>query len=234
MKGITRFIVGALVFAALGCFCLGASRLDAEMAKAQETMLTSDYGAADASLSAAEHYYQYISRVPWVGEGPLHDVRARQAALKYWQRQYAALAPPDRTDPVTDVPTENVPLQFIVAGAVYRAAQSRVNDRATALAALDSTINAYRAVLSNARRVEDAPYAERAAYNYEYAVRSRDEIRKGVRRGMPPPDEDGNLGRQGETERPLFKPEFKQYVPLEKDERDKPTAGQFAPPSRKG
>lgn len=234
MKGITRYIIGAVALAILGCVCLGASRLDGEMANAQETMLISDYGAAEASLSEAERYYQYARGVPLVGQGPLNDVHARQAAIKYWQRQYGALAPPDRTDPVADVPPDNVPLQFIVAGAMYRTMQPHVKDRATALAVLDAVISAYRAVLSNARRPEDAPYAERAAYNYEYVVRSRDEIRKGVRRTLRPPDEDGNLGREGEAERAEFKREFQQYVPLEKEERTNPGAGRFAPPSRKG
>jgi len=234
MKGITRYIVGASALVILGGICLGASRLDGEMANAQETMLTSDYGAADASLSAVERYYQYVSGVPWVGEGPLNDVRARQAAIRYWQRQYGALAPADRTDPVADIPPENVPLQLIVAGAVYRAGQPRVKDRTTALAVLDSAISAYRAVLNNARRPADAPYAERAAYNYEYVVRSRDEILKGLRRTLRTQDEDGNLGREGEPERAEFKREFQQYVPLEKEERGTPGAGQFAPPTRKG
>ena len=234
MKGITRYIVGALALAVLGCICLGASRLDGDMANAQAAMLTSDYGAAEASLSGVERSYQYVSNVPWVGEGPLNDVRARQGAIKYWQGQYGALAPPNRSDPVADISPENVPLQFIVAGAMYRTMQPHVKDRATALAVLDAVISAYRAVLSNARHPEDAPYAERAAYNYEYAVRSRDEIRKGLRRTLQPPDDDGNLGREGEPERPEFKREFQQYVPLEKDERSNPGAGRFAPPSRKG
>ena len=230
MKGITRYIVGALVLAILGCACLGASRLDGEMANAQKAMLLSDYGSADASLGTAEHYYRYISRVPWVGEEPLNDVRARQAAIKYWQRQYSALAPPNRTDPVADVAPDNVQLQFIVAGAVYRAGLPRVKDRATALAVLNSAISAYRVVLSNASHPEDA-YGKRAAYNYEYVVRTRDEIRKGLRRVLLLPN--GNPG-EGQTEGPQFKREFQQYVPLEKDERFKPGVGQFGPPSRKG
>lgn len=234
MKGIARYVMGAGVFAVIGAGCLGASRLDRQMAQAQQALLTSDYGAADASLSVVERYYQYASGVPWVGDGPVNDVRARKAAINYWQRQYRVLAPADRTDPVADVAPGNVPLQLIVADAVYRDGQPRAKDRNTALAILESAINAYRAVLNNARRPEDASYAEAAAYNYEYVVRLRDETLKGRRRALPSPDDAGSFGLEGEVESAEFEREFKQYVPLEQEERDEPAAGEFEPPARKG
>ncbi|MGH9257728.1 MAG: hypothetical protein ACRD3C_24480 [Vicinamibacterales bacterium] len=234
MKGIAGYVVGAVVLAVLGGVCLGASRVDRQMAHAQQAVLTADYAEADASLGLVERYYEYASRVPWVGEGSLNDVRARKAALNYWQRGYGALAPTDRTDPVADLPPDNVQLQLIVADAVYRDGQSRAKDRTTTLAVLDSAISAFRAVLSNARNPDAAPYAEEAAYNYEYVVRLRDEILKGRRRTLPPPDDDANFGFEGESNDPEFENEFKQYVPLEKEERDKNDAGQSGPPARKG
>ena len=235
MKGIARYVIGAGVLAVIGAVCLGASRLDRRMADAQQTLLTtSDAGAAGASLSIVERYYQYASGVPWVGDGPVNDVRARKAAINYWQRQYGVLAPAGRTDPVADVAPGNVALQLIVADAVYRDGQPRAKDRNTALAILDSAINAYRAVLNNARRPEDASHAEGAAYNYEYVVRLRDDIVRGRRRTLPSPDDDGSFGLEGEAETAEFEREFKQYVPLEKDERQEPGAGQFDPPARKG
>ena len=234
MKGIAGYVVGAVVFAVLGGVCLGSSRLDRQMADAQQTLLTSDYGAADASLRMVERYYQYASRVPWVGDRPLNDVRARQAALNYWQRKYGALVPAGRTVPVADVAPDNVPLQLVVADAVYRDGQPRSKDRTTTLQMLDSAIKAYRAVLENARRPGDAAYAEEAAYNYEYVVRLRDEIVKGRRRALPPPDNDGNFGFEGEPNDPEFENEFKQYMPLEKEERENNAPGQAAPPARKG
>jgi hypothetical protein len=181
-----------------------------------------------------ERYYQYASGVPWVGEAPVNGVRARRGAIHYWQRQYGALAPADRTDPVADVAPGNVALQLIVANAVYRDGQLRANDRTTTLAVLEAAISAYRTVLNNARRPGDAPHAEDAAYNYEYVVRLRDEILKGRRRELPAPDDDGNFGLAGESQDAEFELEFKQYIPLEKDERDQPAAGEFDPPSRKG
>ena len=233
MKGIAGCVVGALVLVVLGGICLGASRLDREMVGAQQVLLTSDYDAADASLQVVERYYRYASRLPWVGDGPLNDVRARRAAAKYWQRQYGALAPADRTDPVADVEADNLPLQMIVADSVYRDGQTRAKDRATLLRVLDASIAAYRTVLSNAWRSGDASYGDAAAYNYEFVVRLRGEVLKG-RRGLPPPADDRTLGTEGKPEDPAFENEFKKYIPLEKEERENGNPAKEPPPARKG
>jgi hypothetical protein len=234
MKGIAGYVVGAIVLVVLGGLCLGASRLDDLMVNAQQTLLTSDYKAADASLQAAERYYGYAARLPGVGDRPANDVRARRAAVNYWQRQYSALAPADRTDPVADVAADNLPLQMIVADSVYRGGQIRAKDRATMLQMLDSSIDAYQAVLRNVRRPEDALYGERAAYNYELVARLRNEIANGRRRQLPPPVDEPTFGSEGKPENPAFQNEFKQYVPLEKDERQDEKPGKFTPPVRKG
>jgi hypothetical protein len=234
MKGIVRYVVGAAVLGILGALCLGVSRLDRQVAEAQQMFLTSDYERADASLGAVERYYEYASGVPWIGEAPLNDIRARRGAISYWRGQFEALAPAERTDPVADVPPGNVALQLIVADAAYRAGVPRVTDRATTLALLESAIAGYRTVLNNARRPADAAHAAEAAYNYEHVVRLRDDIVKGRRRGLPEPDADGALGQRGKSEDAEFEQEFRQYIPLEQDERDPPAAGEFDPPSRKG
>src|SRR6185369_7701659 len=150
------------------------------------------------------------------------------------QRKYNVLVPADRTDPVADVAADNLPLQTIVADSVYRGGQARAKDRATMLQMLDSSIAAYQAVLRNVRRTEDALYGERAAYNYEYAVRLRNEIVNGRRRQLPPPAHDQTFGSEGKSENPAFENQFKQYVPLEKDERQNESPGKFEAPVRKG
>jgi hypothetical protein len=234
MKGIAGYVVGAVVLAVLGGLCLGGSRLDRQMARAQQTLITADYDAADASLQVVERYYQYVGRVPWVGNRAVNDVRTRRAAINYWRRQYGALAPADRTDPVADVAADNVPLQVIVADSVYRDGQPRAKDRAAMLRLLDSSIDAYRTVLSNARRPEDSPDAEAAAYNYEYVVRLRNEIVNGRRRALPLPGDERAFGSEGTPDDPAFENEFKQYVPLEKEERENADPGKVPPPVRKG
>src|SRR5262245_41975240 len=117
MKEIAGYLIVAVVLAVLGIVCLGVSRMDREMADAQQAFVTADYAAAKAALTEVERYYQYVSGVPWIGAAPANDVRTRRATLAYWERQYGALAPPDRTDPVADVPADNVSLQLIVANA---------------------------------------------------------------------------------------------------------------------
>ena len=234
MTGTVRYLASAIALGSVGALCVFASGSERRVADAQQMLLTSEFAAADELLSAVQPYYEYAASLPWVGDGPLDAIRARRAAIRYWRREYGALAPADRTDPVTDVAPANVLMQLVVADAVYRQGQSRATDRASTLAALESAINAYRTVLNNATRPADARLAADAAYNFEYVVRLREEVGKGRRRAVAVPDEDSGFGAQGKNEDAVFEREFQQYIPLEKDERDQPGAGQFEPPSRKG
>jgi hypothetical protein len=233
MKGIAGCVVAAVVLVLLGAACLGASRLDRRMEGAQHALLVADYDAADAALQDVERYYGYARRLPWVGDGPLNDVRARRAAIKYWQHQYGALVPAERTDPVADIEADNLPLQIVVADSVYRDTQTRAKDRATLLRMLDSSIAAYRTVLANAWRSADTSHGEVAAYNYEYVVRLRGQVAKG-RRGLPSPADDRTFGAEGKPEDPAFENEFKRYIPLEKEERENGNPGKVPPAARKG
>src|SRR5712692_560455 len=99
MKAITGWLLGALVLALVGGVCLAAGILDREMAHAQEHVVSGDYDEPQAILDTTERYFEYATRLPWVGNGPVNDVRARKAALRYWQRQYAAVVP-EIIDPV--------------------------------------------------------------------------------------------------------------------------------------
>ena len=233
MRGIAGYVILAIFLVVLGGICLGASRLDRRMADAQHALLMSDYDAADTSLQVMERYYGYASRVPWVGNGPVNGVRARRAAIKYWQGQYGALVPDGRTEPVADVEADNLPLQVIVADSVYRDGQARAKDRAAIMRMLDSAVAAYRTVLGNARRPEDTRDANIAAYNYEYVVRLRGEVVKG-RRALPPAADERTFGAQGKPEDPAFENDFKRYVPLEKEERENGNPGKVPAPPRKG
>lgn len=234
MKSIAWYVIGAVVLAALGGLCLGWSRLDRSMASAEQTLITADYDAADASLQGVESYSEFVRRVPVMGTGVMNDLRTRRAAINYWRGAYGALVPAGRTDPVADIPADNVPLQVIVADSVYRAGQPAAKDRAAIMRLLESSIGAYRTVLSNARRPEDVRRAETAAYNYEYLVRVRNEMVSGKRRALPAPPDEHTFGSEGKPEIPQFDKEFKQYVPLQKEERDNADKGKAPPPVRKG
>lgn len=228
MRAITGWLVAALVLALVGGVCLAAGLLDREMVHAQQHVVSGEYDEPQAILENTERYFEYASRLPWIGNGPLNDVRARKAALHYWQRQYQAIVP-EIADPVGNVASDNTELQLVVANAMYRIGQAESKDKQTTIAALDAGINAYLTVLKNAGR------EEHAAYNYEYLVRLRDDIAKGRRKTEPPPDVVGPFGREGGPPFVSDKNEFQIYVPLESSEADKAAgAGKAAPVKRKG
>jgi hypothetical protein len=227
-------IIGVLVAATLllGLVSFGfvtAGRLDNDIADAELRAVVGEYQPLADALERAEPYYEYASRVPGVGGDAVNEVRARKAALQYWQRQYSELVA-NPTEPFAAIPPENVDLQFLVAGAVYRQAIARATDRATTIEALDAAIDAYRTVLKNADRHEDA------AYNYEYLARLKMEITKGQRKAAPNPEQAGPHGTRGKAEIQTEMGEFKVYIPLESGERTKSEgeAGKAAPIKRKG
>jgi hypothetical protein len=199
------------------------------MAHAEQSLMALQYDEPDQTLATVERYFEYGSRLPWIGNGPVNDVRARRAALRYWQRQYGAIVPP-QPDPVNGVAVDNIGLQLVVANAVYRAGQTQAKDRQTTLQALDAGIQAYLAVLKNATRQQDA------AYNYEYLVRLRDDLLKGrgkaAQSTAEPNDPHGRAGAPPETPDAS---KFKIYVPLESEEREKAgDSGKGGPIRRRG
>lgn len=228
MKSATRYLLGAVVAALLGSVCLAAGLLQRDIAHAQQDVVTQNYDRPEATFETAERYFEYGSRVPGVGNGPLNDVRARRAALHYWQRHYGMVVP-EQGDPVGAIAPDNVDLQLVVANAVYRTRQSQAKDRESTLEALNAGINAYLTALKNSRRREDA------AFNYEYLLRLRDELEKGRRKPGLADGEESPLGRAASLNKPILnKSDFKTIVPLEPNEQDKADAGKGGPIKRKG
>ncbi len=229
MKTIGLYVAAALVLALVSAGFVAAGLLDRDMADAQQRALTSDYEPLAGVLDRAERYYGYASRLPWVGAQAVNDVRARRAALQYWQRQYPALLS-NPAEPFAGIPVENVDLQLLVAGALYRHGMARVKDRATTLDALDVAIDAYQTVLKNAERQEEA------AFNYEFLVRVRNEMNKGQRKTIPPAKPEDPQGSSGAPVEASDMSTFKVYVPLESGERTKSEgeAGKASPIKRKG
>lgn len=227
MKTAIRYLAAAVVAALLGGVSLAGSWLQRAIARAQQEVAAQNYDQADAAFETAERYFEYGSRIPGVGRALLNDVRARRAALHYWRRDYGMLAPPQE-DPMGAIPADHVDLQFIVANAVYRSRQRQARDRESTLQALNAGINAYLVVLKNSARREDA------AFNYEYLLRTRDELERGRRKGLA--DEENNpFGRAAGPERPSGNmKDFKTLVPLSPTELDKAAAGKGAPIKRKG
>jgi len=230
MKGISGLLVAAVVLALLGGALAKLGFLERDVAQAQANVTTKNYDGVEDTFDAAERYYEYGSHLPWVGNGPLNDVRTRRASMHYWQQSYSTVIP-QQTDPVGAVPADNTALQLIVANAVYRTGQAQSKDKATTMQALDAGINAYQAVLKNTARQEDA------AFNYEYLVRLRDEVDKGKRK--PGPGDIVMKGPDGASGAPptldSTMSDFKIYIPLDSQERqDQGTAGKAAATRRKG
>jgi hypothetical protein len=230
MKGITGYLVAAAALALLGAALVAAGLLERDMAQAQANVTTMNYGDVEATFDAAERYYEYGSHVPWIGNGPVNDVRARKAALHYWQKSYTTILP-QQTDPVGAVASDNTALQLIVADTVYRTGQAQSKDKETTMQALNAGINGYLVVLKNTARQEDA------AFNYEYLIRLRDEVDKGKRK--PGPGDAVLKGPDGAAGAPptldSTMSDFKIYIPLESQERqDQGVAGKAGPLKRKG
>jgi hypothetical protein len=221
MKAVGAYLFIAIVLSLIGVLCLGAGRLDRDMAHGEQSLSALKYDEADKAFASAERYYDYAGTFPWVGKAPINDVRTRRAALRYWQGQYAAVASL-QPDP------DNIDLQLVAANALYRSGRLDAKDRQKTLQAVDASIQAYVGVLKNAKRQEDA------SYNYEYLARLRNDLTQGRAFKLPPQFGDPN-GTIGAILEPGDAGKFNIYVPLEKDERDKAGgAGKAGPIKRKG
>ena len=225
MKSVTAYLVAALVFLAAGIAGLTASRLERTLADVQERTSTQQYRLAQESLADADGYLRYARWVPGVGEQTTREIRARQAALLYWQGDFAKVLPA-QAEPVAAVDESNVELQLVVANAAFRAGLKGVTERAAALQALNEIANGYMTVLKN------NTWHEEAAYNYEYVIRLRDEIAKGRR---PPSDQvtqDMELGSRGAPADATTTKGFQIYIPLQGDEKS-PEGGDAAKAAEK-
>ena len=214
MKGNARMVAGSIVLALLGATFLAAGMLDRRIAGAQREFAAQRYDRADAALETVEGYLAYGRWIPWVG-GALNGVRTRRASMRYWSGQYDRVVA-DGSEP-SSVSTDNIDLQLIAANAVYRRGQPKATDKRTALDALQAAANAYLMVLKN------SPRNEVAAYNYEYVVRTREDIDKGRRAAdLTDKADDGPAGRRGgPPPQDPNKRDLKLLIPLEPGEIDK-------------
>jgi hypothetical protein len=219
MRGITRPVAGAIVLAVLGSLSLAAGIVDRRAARAQREFAAQRYDSADEALASVERYLAYGRWIPWVGAGPLNEVRTRRAAIRYWSRQYDRVVS-DGPDPLTAMTSDDIDRQLIVANAVYQRGAARGGDKQAVLDSLQAATRAYLAVLRNAPAETRA--SEAAAYNYEYVVRTREDIDKGRRTAdLTDKAEDGPAGRKGAAPPPADKKDLKLLVPLDPGEMDK-------------
>ncbi len=225
MKSVTAYLVAALIFVAIGVVALTASRLERQLADAQERASTQQYALAQESLNAADGYLRYARWVPSVGNETVREVRARQAALQYWQGDFEKVLPA-QAEPVAAVDESNVELQLVVANAAFRHGLKGVTERAAAVQVLNETANGYLTVLKN------NTWHEEAAYNYEYVIRLRDEIQKGRKPPSEQLQQGMDLGESGAPSDATSTKGFQIYVPLQGDEKS-PEGGDAGKASEK-
>jgi tetratricopeptide (TPR) repeat protein len=160
----------AAVLFGLGFIAWNAGQLQNRVADAHEELAMLRYNAADAEYGDIEDSMGYVSRVPWVGDALLSDVRGDRATGDYWQARYDALAPKrDATGAAVEQPPNELAL---AANAGFRTTQRDGGDRQATLKRLDAAIKAYTEVLKK------SPGDADAAYNFEYIVRLRDTLSK--------------------------------------------------------
>jgi len=231
MRSIVAFTIGAAALVILGVACIGVARLEGHMADAQQRLATLQYATASESLAEAEQYADRARFVPWLGRDERQEIRARTAAVQYWQKQYDAVVPA-QAEPVAAVGDDNVELQLVVANAAHRLGQARSKDRPSTMKALEEAASGYLTVLKNNTWHPDA------AFNYEYIVHMRDELAKGKQPPQPPKEqtEDADNGESGAPSPATSSKGFQIYIPLEQGEKNPAggEAGKAAPKERKG
>jgi hypothetical protein len=228
VRSVAGYLGVAVGLFLVGAAFLGAGVLDRNMAHAQQRVIALQYDEADQAFAASERYLDFASLLPWIGDAPVNDLRARRAEIKYWQRQYPAVI--DLAERDSDDAAAGGRLQLVVANAVYRAGRAQASDRQTTLETVDAGIQAYAAVLSQPDRQDDA------AYNYEYLTRLRDRILSGRPISGTPEGASDSNGLPGDVViDDVDADKFQTIVPLTTDERKKDSeAGQGTPVKRKG
>jgi hypothetical protein len=230
MKAVVVLVLLAILLAVGATLTFRVAAFERTMANVDEQLSTQQYAEAAGELSQASRLLGWIGWIPRFGVGARGEIASREAALHYWQQQYKELMPRE-ADPVGAVENEDIGLQMLVANGVYRVGQTKAKDRDQALQALQDSVSAYMTVLKGQK------WDERAAYNYEFVVRVREELRNNKRKALPPPpmEQKGNNGEAGEPFEPTNTKAFEVYIPLEEQERKKASeAGKASPNARKG
>jgi hypothetical protein len=207
------------------------SRIQTTLAQSQLSLITQQYAGVRETLTELARLHRFAAYLP-TGRETLAEIRADQAELSYWQRDYRALIP-QQGDPMAELPNDNLRLQSIVANAVFREKYPAAPDRKSRLEALDAAIAAQLSVLRN------SPNGNGVAYNYEYLVRLRGLAAS--KRDPPKAGQGGDhgaLGNLGGEPQEADATDFKIHVPLDsrelQDQKDGREAGKTAPRERRG
>ena len=251
MKSALGPFVIAVVLALAGSVAWLAGRTETQLSDVHKQLAVLQYATAQTEGSALEQS-QSLSlerRVPVVGKVAQTDARNTRAAAGYWRADYAAIAPQHDANGVI---TETDPAILLLnANAAFRASQA-AGDRLDSVRRLDTVVKSYAEVLKAPAcgagdRMCDGRAAD-AAFNYEYAIRTRDVLAK--QRGpaakapakMAKAADETDLpagptlhGRPGAPPAAVDMNQFKIVIPKRGEERkDAPDAGKGGQKIRKG
>lgn len=235
MKRSIGIIAVVLFLVLVGAAALMAGRFERRMAIAQEDMAVLDFADPMADYAALE---KDVEGIPLVSERPLREIRRRRATLQYWQSDYTDLIEVARTTGKSEDPDSVDPeMRVLAANALYRVAQRGPQDRATLLKNLDAAIRAYDEALRSGVARPDV------AFNYELAVRMRDEVGAGKRKALSNPktddtESDPNMhGDPGEPPKDMKVEQFQIRIPMDPKEikqSQEQAAGTGAPRRKRG
>ena len=216
MKRSAGIVVVVLLLLAVGVAALMAGRFERRMAIAQEDMAVLDFVDPQADYAALQ---EDIAGFPLVSDRPLREIQRRRAMLQYWQADYGDLVEVARTaNEAEDADSIDPEMRVLAANALYRVAQRGPQDRATLLKNLDAAIRAYNEALRTGVSRPDV------AFNYELAVRMRQEVTAGKRKALSTakPDDtqsDPNMhGDPGEPPKDMKVEQFQIRIPMDPKE----------------
>jgi hypothetical protein len=251
MKSSVGPFAAAIVLVLAGSGLWLAGRTETRLADVHKELATLQYADAQ-SVGAAVERSQSLAlerRVPMLGKAAETDARNVRAAAGYWRTDYAAIAPQHDANGVI---TETDPAILLLnANAAFRASQA-AGDRLDTVRRLDTVVKNYAEVLKApacgaGNRACDGRSVD-AAFNYEYAIRTRDMLAK--QRGpaakapakMAKAADETDLpsgptvhGKPGAPPAAVDMNQFKIVIPKRGEERkDAPDAGKGGQKIRKG
>jgi hypothetical protein len=244
---IPRLLVAIILFGAAAVSWREAA-LARRVADAQRRLATLHFDAEDGIAEEESPLNRLAVPVLSLDE----EIRQHRARSGYW-RQRAENGASDAAAPAPlpgarggnqgeSTEAADPEVMFVATNTAFRAATRQTTDRPRTVERLDTVIQAYGEVLRS-----DPANAD-AAYNYEYAVRTRDTIaraRNTAARGRKPVDDElgGSVdlpagptihGRPGGPPPEIPGDQFRTIAPMPYEEREESDPGRGPSPQRRG
>jgi hypothetical protein len=251
MKSALGPFVIAIVLTLAGGALWMAGHTETQLADVHKQMATLQYADAQSGGGSVEASMGLERRVPVLGKAVENDARDLRASAGYWRADYAAIAPKHDANGVI---TETDPgILLLTANAAFRASQA-AGDRLDTIRRLDGVVKGYAEVLKaqsaacNGDKACEARGVD-AAFNYEYAIRLRDNLAKAKNAPLAKtpaktaakadetdlPSGPTLHGRPGAPPAAVDMNQFKIVIPKRGEERkDAPDAGKGGQKIRKG